>query len=243
MPFSSSFPRIVFEVSYSSPLNSGYRWRWCRKETSSFSYRPPSSFRNGLLCFDTLLLMSLRRLDQVLQIVHAGTDDADLGDDSRDEARRRDVERRVVGLRVLRGHTRPAQLQHLGGGPLLYRDSIPAGGPKVYRGEGRRHNERYPARPGGEREGVGAHFIHHVPVGGDAVGTRYDQIYLARGDQAASTGVYRYPMGNTHPFELPGGEARPLQQGAGLRSGHSGHQAALVGDLDDAQGRAVGHAG
>src|SRR5215210_2090677 len=243
MPFSSSFPRIVLEVSCSSPLNSGYRWRWCRKETRSFSYRPPSPFRNGLPCFDTLLLMSSQRLDQVPQVVHAGTDDADLGDDGRDEARRRDVERRVVALRVLRGDPHPAHLQHLGGGPLLYRDGIPAGGPKVYRGEGRRHNERYPACPGGEREGVGAHLIRHVPVGGDAVGARYDEVYLARGYQAASTGVYRYPMGNTHPFELPGCEARPLQQGAGLRGCHSCHQATLVGDLDDAQSRAVGHAG
>src|SRR5215210_4529019 len=51
MPCSSNFSCTSFEVSCSSPLSFGCRWRWRRKALISCSYRPPLPFIVGFTLF------------------------------------------------------------------------------------------------------------------------------------------------------------------------------------------------
>jgi hypothetical protein len=85
--------------------------------------------------------------------------------------------------------------------------ALPVGRIQVDGGQGGRHDERHAVCPRGEREGIGTHLVGDVAVRGDAIGAGYDDVYLARGDQAGGAGVDRYPVPNTHALELPGGEA------------------------------------
>src|SRR5215204_4904054 len=184
--------------------------------SSADSSSASRNIRGFLLCRRTSFRCTPRELDQDPQIIHAGPDNAELGNDGRDEARRRNIEGRVVGFCILRSDPRPVDFEDLRGRPYFYRDSIPVGGLQIYRGRGRRHDKWHAICSGGESEGVGAHLVSDVAVRGDTVGPRYDDIDIARSDQASGAGVDRYLVWNSHTLELPGGEARSLKQGANL---------------------------
>src|SRR5579884_1261291 len=97
-------------------------------------------------------------------------DDAGLGNDGRDQRRRRDVEGWMAGGHAFRRHTGFLKLQHLTWITLLDWNltAMPEG---AVEGGSRGGNvERNPVCTGQDRQGVGADLVGDVAVRNDAVG-------------------------------------------------------------------------
>ena len=78
-------------------------------------------------------------------------------------------------------------------------------------------------------EGVGADLVGRVSVRGDAVGAGDDAVDLSAGHQGGRGRVGDYGVRDAGGLQLPGGEARALQERAGLVHPHVREQSALPG--------------
>ena len=96
---------------------------------------------------------------------------------------------------------------------------------------------------GEDGDAVGADLVGDVAVGGDAVGADDDGLDLALAHEAAGHVVADDRDGDAVLHQLPGGEARALEEGAGLVGVDVDLVAALDGGADDAERGAVAAGG
>ena len=151
-----------------------------------------------------------------------------LGDDRGQERGRGHVEGRVPGGEAV---------AHLRRVALLDRDLRAPRGAKVDR-RARRHDVEGHAVMGREhRQRVGADLVRRVAVGRDAIGPGEDDVDLAAGDQRPCRGVRDDAVRHAGPLELPGGQARALEQRARLADEHVRHQSTLEALADRAERR------
>ncbi len=143
-----------------------------------------------------------------------------LGDDRRDQVRRRDVERGIAcgeaGC-------------DFGRGTLLDRNPGTARRREV---DGRRRCddvERNVVVRSQDGEGVRADLVRCVPVRRDPVRAGDDAIDLACGHERGRRGVGDHRMRDARGLQLPRGQTRPLQQRTGLVDPDAFEQAALPG--------------
>src|SRR3970282_3032349 len=85
--------------------------------------------------------------------------------------------------------------------------------------------------------------VGDAPVGGVAVGADPGGACQAAAQELSRGAIHDEREGDAVALELPGGEARALQQGASLRGVHALELALLPGGADDAQGGAVAAGG
>ncbi len=129
------------------------------------------------------------------------------------------------------------------GGALLDGDGAAVGQGKVD-GRGRRGDvEGESVLPGQHRHRVGADLVGGVAVGGDAVGADDDAVDLALAHQVAGHVVADQRHRDAVALQLPGGQPRPLQPGAGLVGEDRDLLAGLDRGADHAEGGAVAGGG
>src|ERR1700679_267871 len=92
---------------------------------------------------------------------------------------------------------------------------------------------------GEDGDAVGADLVGGVAVGGDAVGADDDGLDAALGHQVRGHVVAEDSGGDVVLHQLPRGEARALQEGAGFVGEDVDFVAAFYSRADDSEGRAV----
>ena len=131
------------------------------------------------------------------------TVDAVLGDDRRDQRRRRDVEGGIAGREAAR---------QLGRVALLDRDPGAVRSRAVERRRRRDDVERDLVVRGEHGERVCPDLVRRVAVSGDPVGAGDDEVDLAARHERAGGGVGDDGVRDPDPLELPRGEARALEE-------------------------------
>ena len=119
----------------------------------------------------------------------------------------------------------------------------PCGGGEVEGGPGGGDVEGDAVFFGEDGDAVGADLVGDVAVGGDAVGADDDGLDAALAHEVGGHVVAEDGGGDVVLHELPGGEARALEEGAGLVGEDVDLVAALDGGADDAEGGAVAAGG
>ena len=109
----------------------------------------------------------------------------------------------------------------------------------IDRGEGGGDVEGDPVRPGEDRQAVGPDLVGRIAVGGDPVRPDDDQIDLPLLHQKSRHVVRDQRAGDPLPQELPGGQPRPLEDGAGLVGVHMDLLPLFGGRPDHAERRPV----
>ena len=174
---------------------------------------------------------------------YGGAEHAPLGDDGRDQAGRGDVEGRVAGRNALRRDEPPEDAHHLVGAALLDGDARAGGERRVEGAPGCRHVERDVVVAGQHGQPVGPDLVGHVAVRGDAVGPHHHAGDLPAGHEPAGHPVGEDGDGDAVPLELPGGEARPLEERAGLVGEDVLEPSRLPGGPHDPERGPVGRGG
>ena len=155
---------------------------------------------------------------------------AALGDDRGDERRRRDVERRVA---------RREPRRHLGGVALLDRDVGLRRARRVERRRRRDDDERQPVVRCEHGEPIGADLVRGVAVRRDPVGARDDEIDVAAAHERGGRTVGDHRVRDAELLELPGGQARALEQRPRLADPDVRDATRLEGCADGAEGGSV----
>ena len=168
---------------------------------------------------------------------------AALGDDGGDVAGGGDVEGRVLHLHVLGGDAGGAHVRDLARRALLDGNLGAVGRLQINGGKRRGHVEGDAVLLGQHGDGVGADLVGGIAVGGDAVGAHHHGADLALGHHGAGHVVGDHGGGDAVLLQLPGGEARALEEGAGLVGVDVELLAALDGGADYAQSGAVAAGG
>ena len=121
-----------------------------------------------------------------------------------------------------------------GPSPLLWRGELFSRGETC--GSHGRRLDQVGAGVRGEGEGVGADLVGDVAVGGDAVGADDDGVHEAAGDDTGGGAIDDDLVRDAFRGQLPRGQARALEERAGLIDEDAGDLALPVGGLDDAEG-------
>ena len=169
--------------------------------------------------------------------------DARFGHDRRHVAGRGDVEGGVGRGHPFRGHPQAPHVGHLLRVALLDGDGRPAGRLGVDRASGGGDVEGDPVRRRQDGQAVGADLVGHVPVGRDAVGAHDHLLHRPPGHEVGGHAVRDQGAGDPRPQQLPGRQARPLQEGAGLVHVDVQGRPPGVGGAQGGQGRPVVDAG
>ena len=156
--------------------------------------------------------------------------DTALGDQSRNQCRRRDIEGGIATGRAGGCDRAPADVRDLDARPLLDRRSRPRWGSEIDRRGRPGDDERDPGRRRGERMRVRADLVGHVSVGGHPVTPDDHRIDRSCGDQARRGAVDDQFVCDPEPVQVRRRSAgRPAAAG-GSRSrararGRDGHAA------------------
>ncbi len=170
-------------------------------------------------------------------------EDARFGHDRRHVAGRGDVEGGVGRGHPFRGHPQAPHVGHLLRVALLDGDRRPAGRPGIDRAAGGGDVEGDPVRRRQDGQAVGADLVGHVPVGRDAVCSHDHLLHRPPGHKVGGHAVRDQGAGDPRPQQLPGRQARPLQEGPGLVHVDVQGRPPGVGGAQGGQGRPVVHAG
>ncbi len=166
-------------------------------------------------------------------------EDSRLGDDGRDEVVRRHIEGRVPDGDSLRGRRNAADMGDLFRFPFLDGDRVAIGKRGIDRGKGGGDVKRDPVGARQDGQGVGPDLVGRVAVGGDPVGADDDQIDLSLLHEKSRHVVRDQRAGDLFLHHFPGGQSRPLEDGAGFIDIDMELFAFLPGGTDHAEGRPV----
>ncbi len=172
-----------------------------------------------------------------------GVEDSAFGDDGGYVFGRGYVEGWVFDADSVRGELFSGVVGDLDGGALLDGDVVSVGGGEVDGGPGGGDVEGDAVFFGEDGDVVGADLVGDVSVGGDAVCADDDGLDLALAHEAGGHVVAEHGGGDAVVHQLPRGEARALEEGAGFVGVDVERVAALDGGADDAEGAAVAAGG
>ena len=136
-----------------------------------------------------------------------------------------------------------ADVGHFSCVALLDGNFAAVGRVQIYGRNRRGHVERDAVLFGQNGDRVGADFVGHVAVGGDAVGADYDGSDFALLHHGSGHVVGDYGRGNAVFHQLPGGQARALQEGTRLVGVDVNLLALFDGGADHAERGAVAGGG
>jgi hypothetical protein len=122
-------------------------------------------------------------------------------------------------------------------------DAVAIGQRRIEAGGGRRDIKGNAMKARQHRQAVGADLVGGVAIGGDAIRADDHRLHQPAGHQAAGHAIGGQAYVDAAGQQFPRGQARALQQGAGLVRIHRQGGAPAHGGDDGAQGGAVATSG
>ena len=171
------------------------------------------------------------------------TQDSALGDDGGDVLGWSYIEGRVLDSDTVRRHLLAVRMGHFAGAALFDRDVVSVAGLEVDGGPGRGDVEGNSVLAGEDRDSVSADLVGGIAVGGDAVGPDDHGLDASLLHQVGGHVVAQHGGRDVVFHQLPRGQSRALEIGAGFVGEDVDLVALLHGGADDAEGGTVSAGG